>query len=512
VTVRALCDLLERSASLHEERVAVWCPVRGPVRYGELDALANRIAHFLLSIGVKKGDLVAICLPKSADAIAATQGVLRAGAAYVPLDPLGPEARALAIVADCKPAALIADASRLYAMTGHPNARSLPPYLRQGGEGPGTPWSVLDDLPTTKPNVTREPSSLAYVLFTSGSTGVPKGVCITDEAALAFVDWAASTLSPVPADVFSNHAPLHFDLSVLDLYVAFSAGASIAVVPEAASFVPGRLVDLLVRHEVTVWYSVPSALVLMMDAGGLLARDDVRLRHILFAGEPFPQPALARLRRGFPGARLFNLYGPTETNVCTFYEVPAGAMEETGPPIPIGTACCGDEAWAEKEDGSRAAAGESGELLVRGPTVMRGYFGQPSHPRGAAYRTGDWVRVRPDGSFDYVGRRDGMVKVHGYRVELGEIESILARHCPVREVAATIVGSGVQARIVAALVSSGTYHPTLIALKTVCAEYLPRYMIIDQAVWFESLPRTSNGKIDRGAIAAACEAAGGQNG
>ncbi|MGH7435502.1 MAG: amino acid adenylation domain-containing protein, partial [Polyangiaceae bacterium] len=475
MTARALDDLLERSASLHPDRVAVWCPVRGPVRYRELDALANRIAHFLVSVGVKKGDRVAILLPKSADTIAATQGVLRAGAAYVPLDPLGPAARALAIVTDCKPAALIADANHLSALMAQ-KPRSVPPCLRQGGDGPGAAWSVLDELPTTKPQVAREPSSLAYVLFTSGSTGLPKGVCITDEAALAFVDWAASELSPTPADVFSNHAPLHFDLSVLDLYVAFGAGASIVVVPEAAAFVPARLVDLVVEHKVTVWYSVPSALVLMMDAGGFLARDNVRLRHILFAGEPFPPAALARLRRGFPQARLFNLYGPTETNVCTFYEVPAGPMEETARPIPIGTPCCGDEAWAEKEDGSRAVAGEAGELLVRGPTVMRGYFAQPPHPRGAPYRTGDWVRVRPDGSFDYVGRRDGMVKVHGYRVELGEIEATLARHCPIREVAATIVGAGVQARIVAALVPSGAYRPTLIALKTVCSRYLPRYM------------------------------------
>ncbi len=512
MTPGVLHDLLRVGSSQHRDRVAVWCPARGPVSYGELDALTNRIAHFLRSVGVQKGDRVGIWLPKSADAVAATQGTLRAGAAYVPIDPIGPVARAATILSHCEVAALISDAGRLRAMG--EQLDSLPPCLRRGGQGPGQPWSVLDDFPATALEMeVRDPSSLAYVLFTSGSSGVPKGVCISHEAALAFVEWAAAELRPTPDDVFSNHAPLHFDLSVLDLYVAFGAGASVAIVPEAAAFVAERLVDIAARRGVTIWYSVPSALVLMMEAGGLLRRDDIALRQILFAGEPFPPAALARLRRHFPRARFLNLYGPTETNVCTFYEVPQAALYEGGPPIPIGVPCCGDEAWAERqEDGARAVAGEVGELVVRGPTVMLGYFGDQPRPKAAPYRTGDWVRVREDGAFDYLGRRDGMVKLRGHRVELGEIEATLGRVPALREVAAAVVGAGVSARLVAALVASGAARPTLLELKALCAERLPRYMIIDRAVWFESLPRTANGKIDRRAIAAACETPGGQDG
>jgi clorobiocin biosynthesis protein CloN4 len=188
-------------------------------------------------------------------------------------------------------------------------------------------------------------------------------------------------------------------------------------------------------------------------------------------------------------------------------------MGEADTPIPIGAPCCGDEAWAEREEGGgRAGAGETGELVVRGPTVMLGYFGHAPHPKGAPYRTGDWVRVRQDGGFDYLGRRDGMVKLRGHRVELGEIEATLGRHPAIREAAATVVGTGMHARLVAALVPRVEPRPTLLELKAACGERLPRYMIIDRAVWFGSLPRTDNGKLDRRAIAAACEAPGGQDG
>jgi len=243
---------------------------------------------------------------------------------------------------------------------------------------------------------------------------------------------------------------------------------------------------------------VPSALALMVRDGGLL--DEQRppaLRVLLFAGEPCPVPVLAQLAGHLPDVRLLNLYGPTETNVCTFHEVTPADVAR-GVPVPIGRPCCGDEAWAERETGGRAGPGEEGELVVDGPTVMAGYWGRP--PQRGPYRTGDLVRVRPDGGFDYVGRRDHMVKVRGHRIELGEIEAALTQHPAVDQAAVVVLGAGTTARLAAFVVPAGR-EPGLLELKRHCAERLPPYMIVDSVVVLPELPRTANGKTDRRRLA-----------
>ncbi len=495
--MRVLKDLLLEAAARTPDAIALKCPEQGAVRYAELDALANRVAHVLAARGVVKGDRVGVFMPKSAAALAVMQGVLRLGAAYVPLDPTSPLARVRAIAADCGLAALAGNGARLSAFAAEPGG----PFLL---ELDGAGRALLDAAPARPPPApVLASSSLAYVLYTSGSTGVPKGVAIGQENALAFVDWARAHLGVTRGDVLANHAPLHFDLSVLDVYVAFSAGACVALVPEMAAFVPRLLVDFVATHGVTIWYSVPSALGLMLEHGGLLERPGLPLRAVCCAGEPFPPRLLALLRRELPGVRVSNLYGPTETNVCTFYDAPAEVDGET--PVPIGTAASGDEVWAVKDDGSRAATGDIGELLVTGPTVMLGYWGQAPHPRGAPYRTGDLVRVRSDGGFEYLGRRDRMVKLKGHRVELGEVETALRHHPEIGEVAATVVGSAMEAKLVAVAVPRTERHVPLLELKTHCAKFVPRYMIIDRVVWLDTLPRTRNGKVDRSAIASACQ-------
>jgi amino acid adenylation domain-containing protein len=495
--MRVLKDLLLEAAASTPDAIAVECPEQGAVRYAELDALANRVARVLAAKGVVKGDRVGILMPKSATALAVMQGALRLGAAYVPLDPTSPLARVRTIAADCGLAALAGNSGPLSAFA----AESGGPFLL---ELDGAGRALLDAAPATPPPApVLDSSSLAYVLYTSGSTGVPKGVAISQENALAFVEWARAHLGVTRDDVLANHAPFHFDLSVLDVYAAFRAGACVALVPEPAAFVPRRLVEFVAEHGVTIWYSVPSAVGLMLEHGGLLERAGLPLRAVCCAGEPFPPRLLAELRRNLPRVRLLNLYGPTETNVCTFYDAPAEVDGKT--PVPIGVAASGDDVWAVKDDGSTAATGDVGELVVTGPTVMLGYWGKEPHPRGTPYRTGDLVRVRPEGGFEYLGRRDRMVKLKGHRVELGEVESALGHHPSIGEVAATVVGSGVDAKLVAVAVPRSERQVPLLELKAHCAKHVPRYMIIDRVVWLDTLPRTASGKLDRGAIASACQ-------
>lgn len=466
----------------------------GAITYGALDKLANQIGAWLLARGIQPGDRVAVWLPKSGTAVAAMQGALRVGAVYVPVDPLSPTARVQMILEDCRVAAVVtkaawAEATRSEALA---NVAWLPIDGRVAGHG----WDDLAALPDRPlPERDGSPDDLAYVLYTSGSTGRPKGVCISHRNALAFIEWAAATVEATERDRFANHAPFHFDLSVLDLYVAFLAGASVHLVPEGGNYSPGSLVDFLGREQITVWYSVPSALILMMERGRLLETDAASLRVVLFAGEPFPIRHLRELRRRWADKRFLNLYGPTETNVCTAYEVHEIADAQMLP-VPIGTATCGDRVWAEKADGSTAGVGEEGELFVSGPTVMLGYFGK--EPQGdRPYPTGDLVRLEPDGNYVYLGRRDHMVKVRGFRVELGEIESALLSHAAIQEAAVIVNGAGTEARLVAFLRGPSAERPSLIGIKEHLADRVPRYMVVDQVRWLPELPRTRNGKIDR---------------
>jgi clorobiocin biosynthesis protein CloN4 len=483
----SLHQLVIEAAARRPDALAVSGPSR-PLSYGELDALANGIAARLSASGLGRGDRAVIWAGKSAATVAAMQAVLRLGAAYVPAEGSSPVSRIAAMARDCGARVVLASRPRL---------------ARISAElGEQVSYEDLDAPCDPSPRPADEvvaPGDLAYILYTSGSTGKPKGVCISHRNARAFIDWAYAELGPAPEDRFANHAPFAFDLSVLDLYVAFRAGASVHLIPPELSFAPAQLVEFLHREAITVWYSVPSALAVMMRYGGLLERPAPgALRTVAFAGEPFPIAQLRSLA-GWTSARLMNLYGPTETNVCTFREVtPADLARDR--PVPIGAAASGDRVWAQRADGAAAGPGEEGELLVEGPTVMAGYWGQPPHQ--GPYRTGDLARVLPDGSFDYLGRSDHMVKIRGHRVELGEVEYVLAKHADVAEAAAIAVGEGVDTRLVAFVAPQPGRDPGSLALRQHIAQHLPRHMMADEVQVLPTLPRNGNGKVDRLALAA----------
>ncbi|MFB9235732.1 amino acid adenylation domain-containing protein [Plantactinospora siamensis] len=522
----SLHQLVVDAAARYPDRPAL-SGAGGTLSYAELDRRADVVAARLRTAGVVRGDRVAIWAQKSPAVVVAMQAVLRLGAAYVPVDPATPAARAAVLVRDCAARLICGAGPRPPELAGAgpwppelAGAGPWPPELAGAGPravrlagagaptagmagdepGPGLPWLDTAAVPPGRVepvNARVDDDDPAFILYTSGSTGVPKGVCISHRNARSFVDWAAAELDAGPRDRFANHAALTFDLSVLDLYAAFARGGMVRLIPSELAYAPRRLVELLHRDRISVWYSVPSALTLMIREGGLLDRPPpAALRAVLFAGEPFPIAQVRRLA-GWTGARLLNLYGPTETNVCTFREVtPADLGRDR--PAPIGVPASGDRVWAVGGDGRPAAVGEEGELWVDGPTVMLGYWGRERH-RGP-YRTGDIVRVLPGGAFDYVGRRDLMVKVRGYRVELGDVESALAAHPDVEEAAVVTTGAGAEVRLEAFVVPAPGRTPGVLALKRHSAEHLPPYMIADRFHIVAGLPRTGNGKVDRVAL------------
>src|SRR5260221_12756467 len=445
-----LTDLLAASAERVPERDAVVMDGR-TLAYAELEAASSRFAHSLIAHGVRRGDRVALWLPKSPEAIVALWGAMKAGAAYVPIDPGAPPARMAWIARNCEVAALVTQSDRLAPIEeswgGRPPMRAV--WIADAADTtvPGLPvvrWSALASESAARREVPGVDGDLAYILYTSGSTGEPKGVMLSHRNALAFAEWAATTFGVGPEDRLANHAPFHFDLSTFDLFAAAYGGASVYPVSSRIAAFPAAIAKSWCEQKLTFWYATPSTLVLLLTRGNLAAQDLSALRVLLFAGEVFPAKYLRELMQLAPRARFANLYGPTETNVCTWYDVTAPPAGDD--PVPIGKACCNDEALVLDERLAPVPDGGAGELWIRGATVMQGYWGNPERTALAlqrievapgltdtAYRTGDIVRRLPDGNLEFLGRRDHQVKTRGYRVELGEIETALHAHPAVDE-------------------------------------------------------------------------------
>jgi amino acid adenylation domain-containing protein len=517
-----LQQLLTRSAAKYPEKPAVWARKRS-LTYREVDERSNQLAHLLRQRGLKKGDRVGIFFPKCVESIVCMFGVLKAGGVYVPLDPQAPADRISYIIENCGIRVLLTNKERR-AILSADTLSSLDFCVMtddSGSNGSGNkivPWALLSGFPPAQaPDVVLTETDLAYILYTSGSTGRPKGVMLSHQNALTFVEWCAEKFQIRAEDRLSNHAPLHFDLSVFDVYNAMEAGATVYLVTEDLALFPTTLANFIEAQQITVWYSVPSALMLLLLHANLKAEKLSHLRTILFAGEVFPMKYLKQLAELLPNVELDNLYGPTETNVCTYYRVERDRLAQMDK-LPIGIACENTEVFAvNDQDQVITKPGETGELYVRGPSVTYGYWADaektkkmvvPNRFQGNfnenMYRTGDLVTLAEDGNYYFQGRRDSQIKSRGYRIELGDIESALLSHPGVREAAAIAIPDElVGNRIKAVVAAHETQKLKIAELQQFCGTLIPKYMIPELIEFCDSLPKTSTGKIDRVRLAQA---------
>jgi L-proline---[L-prolyl-carrier protein] ligase len=524
-----LSRLLDEAAARRPDHTAVLDEHGRTLSFAALLHGADRLATRLARWGAGRGDRVGLWLPKSLQTVTAIHGILRSGAAYVPVDPTGPALRAASIFAAAGVKAVVVDSSLAAALsdawrgpgplprlilavmkeTEQPHARSpQPDGTPPAGSAVGDAhWTEImaDDAPSPLAPC-RDPDDLAYILFTSGSTGQPKGVMLSHANAFTFLDWCQETLGPwADDDRFSSHAPFHFDLSVFDLFVSCRNAATLVLIGESLAKEPELLGEFLAAGRISVWYSAPSILALLTRHGHLDRPGSAAPRLVLFAGEVFPVGPLRRLRQLWPEARLWNLYGPTETNVCTAHPIPAAIPDDRTEPYPIGTVCPPLRARVVDEEGQDVPAGAIGELVIAGPGVMRGYFGQPELTARAFfidaeelrwYRTGDLVVDDGAGCYQFHGRRDRMVKKRGYRIELGEIESALYRHDSVDRAAVVARADESGVSIAAFVALKPDQKRSIIAMKRHCTVYLPNYMVPDTITFMSSLPATSTDKVD----------------
>ncbi|MDY7095007.1 MAG: amino acid adenylation domain-containing protein [Acidobacteriota bacterium] len=529
-----LHHLLDQAAQRRPEADAVRCDGES-LSWGELYRRANGIAQALQETGLGRRDRVAVLLGKGLRVPASFYGALAAGGVLVPIDPKSPAEQIARILTATGASHLVTEPQRAKTVRQALDAMDqtggleTPRVLGLETEDEPLPWSsLLEQAQDRPPEASVIDTDPVYILHTSGSTGVPKLIQHTHRSALSFAQWAAKEYSLTPDDRLSNHSSHHTCFATFDYYAAARAGACTVILTPAVMMMPPSLATLLERERVSVWYSVPTALVHLSLRGTLEERDLSALRWVLFAGETFPAKHLQRLMQQLPEARFSHVYGSTEVNVCTYYHLPdyhlpGSPTSDALPPdpLPIGRPCSNARALVVDGDLRPVADGEEGELLIRGSTVMSGYWGDPERNRQVLvrrpadggldetyFRTGDRVRVQEDGNLAFVARADLQIKVRGHRVELGEIETALLSLPGIEEAAAFALPDGesswtLRAAVVVATGSDGRSDREIVAgLK----QKLPLQALPARILRLPALPRTPTGKVDRKALRRQAEA------
>jgi amino acid adenylation domain-containing protein len=505
-----LHGMVEARADAAPQALAVLCGERR-LTYRELDERANRLARYLRGRGIGPDDVVGLCLPRSEEMVVALLGVLKAGAAYVPLDPQYPRRRVAFMAADAR--------VRMVLTVGSVAGSGV--LERESGAAPDIvclDHSAADIAAASprRPEPAATEGNLAYVIYTSGSTGVPKGAMNEHGGVAGSLRGMNRVYGLTPDDRMLAISSLNYDMSVYEIFGALAAGAAVVVPSDIEITDPVQLLALLQRQGVTAWSSAPALLDMLVNhayAGD--GMPGVRLRVVGVGGDRMPPALPARLYELVPGVRLFNLAGMTEVSYCTTSHLVA---EGGGPRpvIPWGRPLPGHRVYVLDRHLRPAPVGVPGELYIGGAGPGRGYWRRPAltaarfvadpfatEPGGRMYATGDRARFRPDGDLEYLGRLDHQLKIRGFRIEAGEVEAAIAAHPAVVEpVVTTYEEPGADRVLVAYLTTRGDSPPGATELRQFLADRLPKHMIPGRFVMLDELPRLPSGKLNRAGLPA----------
>jgi amino acid adenylation domain-containing protein len=473
--------LFEQQAARTPDATAVIHQKRR-ISYAELNQRAEEIAAQVRSAGAKPGALVGVYLRRDPDLIAALLGILKTGAAYVPMDPAWPQARVALVLEDAALAAIV---------TSRELANSLPSNFNSVlvDERPSAPVAPALSAPVSE-------ESLAWVLYTSGSTGRPKGVMIRHSSAAAFLAWAHSYFTPAQTECVLASTSICFDLSCFEIFVPLSRGGRLVLAENAV-----ELGSLPAREEITLINTVPSAISALVQASAVPAS----VTTINLAGEALRRQLVRAIYQASPQVSVYNLYGPSEDTTYS-----TGTRVDRDDPLEpsIGRPISNTQAYILDSHLELLPVGAVGELYLGGAGLAAGYLNRadltterfvhaPSVTPGRLYRTGDLVRYRSNGEIDYLGRSDNQVKLRGFRIEMGEIEAAIAAHGGVQAAVVTVRGSGEHARLIAWMQSRESDSRLVAALRLRLREQLPEYMVPSVFITATEFPLLPNGKIDR---------------
>jgi amino acid adenylation domain-containing protein len=495
--------------------------------FEELFKRSNQLAFMLKELGVTRGDRVGIFLDASLESAISVYGIMSAGAVFVPLDTNAPPARIAFVISDC---------GIKHIISGKKQSRSLKQVLQENvlleaviGIGPEAMIAIEPEVASGMNNklplrtvsweeVARISSAqavsvrmleddLAYIMYTSGTTGTPKGIMHSHRSGLAYAKLSMALYDVRPTDILANHSPLHSDISTLGYFTMPLAGGTTVLIPESHKIIPASLSQLIEKEKITIWYSVPLALIHLLQRGALEDRKMDSLRWVLFGGEPFPPKHLRSLMMLWDKAEFSNVYGPTEVNQCTYLNLTE--LPENDTAIPLGHVWNNTEVLIVGVDDLEVGEGETGELLVRTATMMKGYWGKTELTKKALftrekfpnaaeifYRTGDLVSRNRKGQLIFGGRKDRQVKIRGYRIELDEIESVLLAHPYIIETAVYNIKEEDDQFVEAMVVLNNSVSETEQNIKEFLAARIPSYALPRRVHFGDKIPRTPAGKID----------------
>ncbi len=506
-----LAQILEHSAAFFPEKDAFNC-LDDSLSYSDLNIKANQLAQHLILKGLRKGDRVGIYMNRCLDTAIAVYGILKAGGAFVAINTFMPLSRTMTIMKDCGIEHLITTPKQSRKIDGISKAA---PFLKTiigvsiEQESKAISWDAIFSISLdrySQPVLLEQ--DLASILYTSGSTGVPKGIMHTHASLVSLAKLEVKLHDASDKDIIGNFAPLHFDQSLFGLFAGPLVGAKTVIFPDSHVRLPASLAKLVAKEKITLWFSVPLILTQMLLHGKIENYNFSALRCVRFGGEVFPVKQLRELMQKWPHAKFINSYGPSELARCTYYIIEE--PPKTNDPIPIGTVWGNTEYLILDEKDKKVKKGEAGELVVRTATLMAGYWNNPELTEASLYRlpitsgfeyvfyrTGDLFYENENNELMFLGRIDRQIKLRGYRIELDEIESVLLKNESIEEAAVLVIEKNGHKEIEGMVRPVNGCELSPKDLMRFCKNMLPAYSVPEKITVMQDFPRTGTGKIDR---------------